>query len=110
MMLVWMQRSPLMGHGQNEDLPLLTGIVFVIAVDTGEVLDFHVLSNECHELSIKKSQCHTTRSFTSGSLSILLLMTVILISVVAHLQWKLRVPQFCGTDLSSATISNTNRW
>ena len=63
MMLVWMQRSPLMGHGQNEDLPLLTGIVFVIAVDTGEVLDFHVLSNECHELSIKKSQCQSDEEF-----------------------------------------------
>jgi len=35
----------------------LTGVVFVISVDTGEVLDYHVMSKSCHKCSVKKSQC-----------------------------------------------------
>ena len=35
----------------------LTGVVFVVSVDTGEVLDYHVLSKACQRCSLKKSQC-----------------------------------------------------
>lgn len=34
----------------------LTGVVFVISIDTGEVLDYHVLSKVCQKCSIKKSK------------------------------------------------------
>ena len=34
----------------------LTGVVFVISVDTGEVLDYHVLSKACQKCAHKKSQ------------------------------------------------------
>lgn len=35
----------------------LTGVVFVISVDTGEVLDYHVLSKACQKCALKKTQC-----------------------------------------------------
>lgn len=35
----------------------LTGVVFVVSVDTGEVLDYHVLSKACQKCALKKSQC-----------------------------------------------------
>ena len=35
----------------------LTGVVFAISVDTGEVLDYHVTSKSCRKCSLKKSQC-----------------------------------------------------
>ena len=35
----------------------LTGVVFAISVDTGEVLDYHVMSKSCRKCSLKKSQC-----------------------------------------------------
>lgn len=34
-----------------------SGIVFVISVDTGEVLDTYVLNKHCQKCSIKKAQC-----------------------------------------------------
>lgn len=34
-----------------------SGIVFVISVDTGEVLDTHILNKHCPKCSIKKAQC-----------------------------------------------------
>ena len=34
-----------------------TGVVFVISVDTGEVLDYHVLSKACQKCALKKTQC-----------------------------------------------------
>ena len=34
----------------------LTGVVFVISVDTGEVLDYHVLSKACQKCALKKTQ------------------------------------------------------
>lgn len=37
----------------------LTGVVFVISVDTGEVLDYHVLSKECRNCVMKKAQCES---------------------------------------------------
>ena len=33
-----------------------TGVVFVISIDTGEVLDYHVLSKVCHNCAIKKKK------------------------------------------------------
>lgn len=41
----------------------LTGVVFVISVDTGEVLDYHVLSKECRKCTMKRSQCQTDEEF-----------------------------------------------
>ena len=41
----------------------LTGVVFAIAVDTGEVLDYHVPSKECRKCSLKKSQCQSDEEF-----------------------------------------------
>ena len=35
----------------------LTGVVFVISVDTGKVLDCHCLSKACQKCSPKKSKC-----------------------------------------------------
>ena len=34
----------------------LTGVVFVISIDTGGVLDYHVLSKTCQKCSLKKSK------------------------------------------------------
>ena len=34
----------------------LTGVVFVISLDTGEVLDYHVLSKTCQKCALKKSK------------------------------------------------------
>ena len=41
----------------------LTGVVFVISVDTGEVLDYHVLSKSCQSCSLKKAQCSSDEEF-----------------------------------------------
>ena len=41
----------------------LTGVVFVISVDTGEVLDYHVLSKECRKCAMKKAQCESDDAF-----------------------------------------------
>ena len=41
----------------------LVGVVFVIALDTGEVLDYHVLSKECKKCSTKKSKCSSDEEF-----------------------------------------------
>lgn len=41
----------------------LTGVVFVISVDTGEVLDYHVLSKACQKCARKKSQCEDDDEF-----------------------------------------------
>jgi len=41
----------------------LTGVVFVISVDTGEVLDHHVLSKSCQSCSVKKAQCSCGEEF-----------------------------------------------
>ena len=35
----------------------LTGVVFAISVDTGEVLDYHVLSKSCLKCTLKKKKC-----------------------------------------------------
>lgn len=35
----------------------LTGVFFVISVDTGEVLDYHVMSKSCQKCTLKESQC-----------------------------------------------------
>lgn len=41
----------------------LTEVVFVISVDTGEVLDYHVLSKSCQSCSVKKSQGSSDQEF-----------------------------------------------
>ena len=41
----------------------LTGVVFVISVDTGEVLDYHVLCKECRKCTLKRNQCQSDEEF-----------------------------------------------
>ena len=41
----------------------LTGVVFVISLDTGEVLDSHVLCKSCSKCAIKKSRCNDEKEF-----------------------------------------------
>ena len=41
----------------------LTGVVFVISVDTGKVLDYHCLSKACQKCSLKKSKCKDDAQF-----------------------------------------------
>ena len=36
----------------------LTGVVFVVSVDTGEVLDYHVLSKACQKCSFEKKSVY----------------------------------------------------
>lgn len=45
-----------MEHGPR-GFTSLTGVVFVISVDTGEVFDYHVLSKACQKCARKKTQC-----------------------------------------------------
>lgn len=51
--ILQMQQSVLMAHGPKGGFTSLTGVVFV-SVDTGEVLDYHVLSKACQKCSLKK--------------------------------------------------------
>lgn len=41
----------------------LTGVVFVMSVDTGEVLDCHVLSKSCQSCSLKKGRSNSDEEF-----------------------------------------------
>lgn len=43
----------------------LTGVVFVLSVETGEVLDCHVLSKSCKTCVQKKSSCKSDEEFAS---------------------------------------------
>ena len=63
-------------EGQPADIPLsfdgtwakrgftlLTGVVFVISIDSGEVLDYHVLSKSCQKCALKRSKCDNDEEF-----------------------------------------------
>ena len=41
----------------------LTGVVFVLSVDTGEILNYHVLSKSCQTCTLKKSCCNYDDEF-----------------------------------------------
>lgn len=41
----------------------LNGIVFVISAETGEVLDYHVISKQCQKCLLKQSQCTDNEKF-----------------------------------------------
>lgn len=41
----------------------LTGVVFAIAVDSGEVLEYHILSKEYRKCVLRKSQCKSDEEF-----------------------------------------------
>ena len=41
----------------------LIGVVFVISIVTGEVLDYHVLSKTCQKCALKKAQCEEDETF-----------------------------------------------
>jgi hypothetical protein len=41
----------------------LTGILFVISVDTGKVLDYYCLSKACQKCALKKSKCKDDSEF-----------------------------------------------
>lgn len=40
-----------------------TGVVFVISVDAGEVLDYHVLSKACQKRALKKVKGSSEEEF-----------------------------------------------
>ena len=52
-----------------------TGVVFVIAGETGELRDYHVLSKECHTCSLKNAHAQMN-NFKNGGLHIRLRMSV----------------------------------
>ena len=41
----------------------LTGVVFALSVDTGEVLDYHVLSKSCQKCTLKRGRCNSDEEF-----------------------------------------------
>ncbi len=41
----------------------LTGVVFVISIDSGEILDYHVLSKSCRKCALKRSTCDDDNQF-----------------------------------------------
>lgn len=41
----------------------LTGVVFVLSVDTGEVLDYHVQCKSCQKCALKKGRCNSDDEF-----------------------------------------------
>ena len=45
------------GTWAKQGFTSLTGVVFAISVDTGEVLDYHVLSKSCLKCTLKKRKC-----------------------------------------------------
>jgi hypothetical protein len=45
----------------------LTGVVFVISIDTGKDLDYHRLSKACQKCSLKRSKCQTDDKFRVAS-------------------------------------------
>jgi hypothetical protein len=45
-----------------------TGVTFVISIDTGEVLDYHVLSKSCQKCALKQSKCSTDEEFEEWQL------------------------------------------
>ena len=42
--------------------------MFVISIDTGEVLDYHVLSKSCQKCALKQSKCSTDEKFEEWQL------------------------------------------
>ena len=61
-----------------------TGVVFVISLDTGKVLDYHCLSKLCQKCSLRKS-----KSLKIGKQSTLHQENVTLILKEVHQQYKL---------------------
>lgn len=41
----------------------LFGVVFVISIDSGEVLDYHVISKSCQKCCLSRSKCKTDEEF-----------------------------------------------
>jgi len=71
----------------------LTGVVFVLSVNTGEVLDYHVLSKSCQRVAVLRMM-----NLTSGKWSTLHQVNVTLTFMVVHLPWRQRELKFYGTD------------
>ena len=63
----------------------LTGVVFAISVDTGEVLDYHVSSKSCLKCPLKKENA-VMKCLKSGCLN----TSVILTLLVAHQPWRVK--------------------
>ena len=51
------------GTWAKRGLTSLTGVVFVISVPTGEVLDYHEISKTCQRCALKKARCKTDEEF-----------------------------------------------
>ena len=41
----------------------LTGVVFALSVNTGEVLDYHVLSKSCQKCTLERGRCNSDEEF-----------------------------------------------
>ena len=78
----------------------LTGVVFAISVDTGEVLDYHVLSKSRLKCTFKKKNA-VMKSLKSGCLN----MSVILTLLVVHQPWRVKELLSCGVDQLIITTS-----
>lgn len=73
----------------------LTGVVFVNSIDTGEVLDYHVMSKSCRKCSLQATQCQGhDEQFEEWRRHI---VTSIFKGVL--LLWKQKGLLFFGTDL-----------
>lgn len=79
-------------------------------VNTREVLDYHVLSKECHKCVIKRSQCQSDEEFENWQLEHLAAGDCDINFTGSSPEWKLRVLQFYGTGLLNITIPDTNGW
>ena len=78
----------------------LIGVFFAISVDTGEVLDYTVLSKACQKCSIRKSQFEgDADSFLDGD-----------INFDRSSLWRQKELPSYGEDLLTCIICVTNGW
>ena len=94
------------GTWAKQGFTSLTGVVFAISVDTGEILDYHVLSKSCLKCMLKKGKC-SDKELKSGCLN----MSVILTLLVVHQPWRVKELLSCGVDqLLIITASGISGW
>jgi hypothetical protein len=88
----------------------LTGVVFVISVDTGKVLDYHCLSKACQKCSLKKSKCKDDAQFREWQSNTLHLVIVISTLMAAHQPWNVKELLHCGKGPLRSIIFATSGW
>ena len=87
----------------------LTGVVFVISVDAGKVLDYRCLSKACQKCSLKKSKRQNDDQFQEWQAEHHL-VRVIKILMEAHKPWNVKELLHCGNGLLKNTIFATGGW